>query len=183
MTWFNPVPFNLVETTNSNDFTMITDYSTSLPTGNHVGAFGTIRKHDIHTGVDLYVPKGTVVYAVEDGVVVSVSRFTGKLVGSGWWLDTDVVMVEGATGVVAYGEVLPCVGIGEKVLAGQPIAVVTPVILKNTTRPKTMLHLELYQHGTTDWVTHYLGTSRPHNLLDPTPHLRLLAAQTTNQQR
>ncbi len=29
------------------------NYKYEIPTGDHLGAFGTTRKHDVHTGVDL----------------------------------------------------------------------------------------------------------------------------------
>ena len=49
----------------------------SIPRYPHPGAFGGPRTHDLHTGVDLYVPEGTPVYAMADGTVMDVSLFTG----------------------------------------------------------------------------------------------------------
>lgn len=41
----------------------------ALPDG--PGRFGAVRKHDVHTGIDLYTYPGMPVLAVEDGVVVA----------------------------------------------------------------------------------------------------------------
>ena len=66
-----------------------------IPLSGHPGAFGAVRKHDIHTGVDLYVPEGTAVYALYDGVVVDVSKFTGPEANPPcpWWNETYSVTV------------------------------------------------------------------------------------------
>ncbi len=50
----------------------------SIPPENRWGA---LRKHDYHTGVDLFCPDGSPVYAVEDGIVTDVSPFTGASIG------------------------------------------------------------------------------------------------------
>jgi len=41
-----------------------------LPVDNSQGLFGAIRKHDIHTGIDLYCEKHDIVYAIEDGIKI-----------------------------------------------------------------------------------------------------------------
>ena len=46
------------------------------------GRFGTVRKHEVHTGVDLYTYPGMPVLAVEAGVVVAIEKFTGLEAGS-----------------------------------------------------------------------------------------------------
>jgi hypothetical protein len=71
------------------------------------GRFGAVRKHDVHTGVDLYCAVSTKVVAVEAGEVVVIEPFTGPDAASPWWLSTEAVLVEGASGVVVYGEVHP----------------------------------------------------------------------------
>lgn len=48
-----------------------------LPRAPHAGAFGATRRHDVHTGIDLYADEGDAVVAVEDGVVVALEDFTG----------------------------------------------------------------------------------------------------------
>jgi murein DD-endopeptidase MepM/ murein hydrolase activator NlpD len=149
-----------------------------------VGRFGHVREHDVHTGVDLYCELGTEVVAVEGGVVVAVEWFTGRNVPapdgqpSDWWNDTMVVLVAGKSGVVAYGEVSPRVAVGDKVRAGQVVAVVEAAVLRVFKgRPMVMLHLELYDRllppdATGSHVTWWgRGEDQPDGLLDPTCNL------------
>lgn len=185
MIWSNPLPLDLVVSYDSESFRNIDfDYKTNLPVSEHVGAFGVKRKHHFHEGVDLYAPEGTVVRAVEDGVVVRVAQFTGEAVDMPWWEDTWAVMVEGQSGVVVYGEIVPCsdlIGptpLRTEVCVGDPIGAVKRVLKVDKGRPMSMLHLELRKHGTTDWSGWYEETGRPDNLLDPTPHLLRTALYT-----
>jgi murein DD-endopeptidase MepM/ murein hydrolase activator NlpD len=137
------------------------------------GRFGAVRKHDIHTGVDLYTEPGTPVHAVEDGMVVAIENFTGPSVGSPWWLETKAILVEGLSGVVCYGEVEIAEGIsvGAAVPRAVRLGVVAPVLRKDKGRPTTMLHLELYESGTRASVVWTLGCSMPKGLRDPTAFL------------
>jgi 8-oxo-dGTP pyrophosphatase MutT (NUDIX family) len=132
------------------------------------GRFGAQRKHDYHTGIDLYANPKDPVYAVEDGVVVQIEYFTGPKIGLPWWNDTKAIMVKGNTGYVVYAEVNPFVEVGELVFAGQKIAEVKTVLKKFKGRPTTMLHLELYseQQSWLEWIN-----EKPPALLDPTPYL------------
>lgn len=143
------------------------------------GRFGAIRKHDVHTGVDLYTYPGMPVLAVEDGVVVGIEDFTGPKAGSPWWNDTQAVLVEGESGVVCYGElgVPKELKIGSQIRREDCVGCVKPVLLKDKGRPRTMLHFELYAHGVRETVWWHLGEPRPAGLLDPTERLeRALAA-------
>lgn len=152
------------------------------------GLFGFERAEDVHTGVDLYCELGTEVVSVEDGVVVAVEWFTGQHVATPdgvpatWWNDTRVVLVEGDSGIVAYGEVSPRVQVGDRVVAGQTVAVVDTAVLRSFKgRPMVMLHVELYSHLVVDeaspaWAPSHTawwekGSPRPAHLLDPTPLL------------
>ena len=140
------------------------------------GTFGAVRKHDIHTGVDLYTVENATVYAMEDGVVATVEQFTGPP-ESPWWLVTYVVMVEGPSGVIAYGEVSPQVQEGDRVVEGQEIARVIPVLPEGKERydipghSRYMLHLELYVPDTRRPVWWLKGAEQPCELLDPMPLL------------
>lgn len=84
------------------------------------GHFASVRRHDVHTGVDLYAEEGTPARAVEDGVVISVENFTGPNADdpSPWWNDTQAVLIKGASGVVVYGEVTSQVKAGDTVRRG-----------------------------------------------------------------
>lgn len=156
----------------------LVDWKGDIPENKHPGSFGAVRKHDVHTGVDLYVPSEDLVLAVENGIVVAVENFTGPGAGSPWWLPTYAILVEGESGVVAYGEVIP-MGIkkGEMVLKGQILAHVSPVLPEEKQRSdipghsRFMLHFELYEHGTRETVWWNLGENKPPNLLDPTQKL------------
>ena len=173
--WLNPLPFDLVVTHYSMSFETMSDQETGLPTGQHPGAFGVVRKHHIHEGVDLYAPDGTVVRAVEDGVVVAVQPFTGEHAGFPWWENTWVVMVEGASGVVCYGEVHACVDEGTIVKAGDIVACVKRVLKKDKGRPMSMLHLELHTHGSRNCPVWDLDIHQPDEILNPTMYLLVIA--------
>jgi len=137
-------------------FPLVSENCSGIPIGSHPGSFGARRRKDVHTGVDLYCKEGTPVYAVESGRVVGYEHFTGEVVGSPWWNDTDAVLIEGASGVVCYGEIKPDIvspKIGNIVRRGSIIGRVIPVVKEGRERPdvpghsRSMLHLELYKHG------------------------------------
>ena len=155
----------------------IRDY---LPRYNEPGSFGAIRKHDIHTGVDIYVKENTLVYPVENGEVIDIRKFTGKEAGSEWWNETWVVSIKGKSGIVSYGEIQPNqnINIGDKLSINDIIGKVIAVLPKEKTRKdirnhnNAMLHLELYKNledGIA--VVWNLNEDRPKNLLDPTIYL------------
>lgn len=145
-----------------------------VPQQGEPGAFGAVRKHDVHTGIDLYCREGAIVSAIEDGVIVAIEHFTGPDVGSPWWHDTWAVLVEGASGVFVYGEIVYFSHrVGDKVEAGETVGQVTPVLkqYKGVT-PTTMLHLELLKPGSTSTFWWHHGDAKPDNLLDPTEIVR-----------
>lgn len=149
-----------------------------IPLNHHPGAFGFSRHHNHHTGVDLYTEDGALVHAVEDGTVVVINQFTGPKVGHEWWEDTWGMMVEGASGVVNYGEISPAcfVQVGHKVKRGQYLGNVKRVLFPHKLRPDipghscSMLHMELYKHGARDFAG-WEDPSKNPELLDPTPYL------------
>lgn len=139
------------------------------------GRFGIPRRHDVHTGVDLYCELGAGVVAVEDGQVVKIETFTGPsaLPPTPWWNDTQAVLIEGASGVVVYGEMTARVMVGDRVQRGQIIGLVDrPVLPKFKGRPMVMLHLELLRPGARETLVWGLGQPQPDLLLDPEPHLQ-----------
>ena len=152
-----------------------------IPVGNHPGAFGYRRKFDVHLGVDLYSKKNIPVYAVEDGIIVSVGAFTGEETDTPWWKDTQYIMIEGLSGVINYGEIRVFAGMQEnkRVRKGDQIGEIIPVLPKHKLRKDipghscSMLHLELYEKGTREpcrgWELD--DEDKPSNLKDPTPFL------------
>lgn len=171
--WRCPLPLGLTPTGDSQSYLTQAPGSTGLPLAPHPGAFGVVRAHHIHEGVDLYCPEGTPVMAVEDGVVVAVLPFTGPSAGLPWWLDTDAVLVEGASGVVVYGEIATRAGLaaGSRVAAGEVLGQVVRVLRHDKGRPVSMLHLELHAHGTRAVVDWHPDMAQPPSLRDPTPFL------------
>lgn len=145
-----------------------------IPATGDPGAFGTVRKHDIHTGVDLYCEDGELVFNVENGTVVAIEAFTGEHADSPWWNDTWAILVEGPTGVICYGELIPefDLQVGDKVYYNQCLGRVKQVLKKDKGKnPPSMLHFELYKHGTRKTVWWHQGNPQPTELLDPTPLL------------
>lgn len=171
MTWRIPIDRRLVPTTERDR--VVSERETHLPLPPHPGAFGVKRKHHTHEGVDLYCPQGTPVYTVEPGEIVAIFPFTGLRAEppSPWWRETDALLVEGASGVVVYGEIQTRVGlvVGDRVPAGSLVGYVVQVLTKDKGYPMSMLHLELHELGTRcayDWTD-----ERPPSLLDPTSFL------------
>ena len=171
MTWHNPLPLTLVPTDESESFGSMQPGYTGLPLLPHPGAFAARRKYHTHEGVDLYAPDGTPVFAVESGEVKQVKQFTGPELGHDWWLPTWAVWVEGASGIVVYGEILPKVEVGARLRAGDLIGVVVPVLKTCKGRPGSMLHLELRVPGNLEDIDWLHDRDRPSGLLDPTPML------------
>ena len=147
---------------------------THIPIGNHCGAFGAKRLHDIHTGIDLYANDGEGVIAADRGIVVAMFPFTGIRAGSSWWLDTYAVAVEDKTGVWLYGEIEPSahIKVGVELDGGDLLGTVKRVLRNDKGRPTSMLHLERYVHGCRDFApVWYRGQAQPPQLLDPTQEL------------
>lgn len=167
-----PLAKRPIATADSNSFTARDfRFETEIPLAPHVGAFGTQRRHHIHEGVDLYGNPGDIVVAMEDGIVRAVLPFTGEALGSDWWNDTFCVMVEGASGVINYGELQPELGIAPRVAvrAGQPLGELLTVLKEDKGRPMTMLHVERYTAGTRTPLREWsLGAPQPEALRDPT---------------
>lgn len=161
-------------------------WTRGIPRGHHPGAFGFQRKHDIHDGVDIYVPEliemrhDTLVrvHAVEPGTVIAIEHFTGPQVGMPWWEDTDIVLVEGKSGIVGYGEIRPKTGleVGHKLRRGDEVGWVTEVLKHGKKRDdipghsRAMLHLALYEPGHRDWAPWHPGADVDDHI-DPTPML------------
>ena len=140
----------------------------TLPKENSQGQFGAIRRYDIHTGIDLYCNQFDDVFTIESGEVVNVCHFTGPQVGLDWWNNTDAVLIEGKSGVILYGELEPCVKVGDLVNEGQKIGKILRVLKKDKGLPMDMRHLELYEHGYRgDGEIWKLNESKPKSLRDP----------------
>jgi len=144
-----------------------------IPIYPHVGSFGIRRRFDVHSGIDLYANIGTEVYPVEDGTIVSIEPFTGEVADCDWWENTWGLYVEGKSGIVVYGEILPKseLEIGDKVSVEQCIGTVLRVIKKEKGRPTSMLHLELHKKEFINNPHWEVGKEKPEGVLDPTDNL------------
>jgi len=153
-----------------------------LPLSPHSGSFGAKRKHDIHSGTDLYCPEFAIIRAMEDGEVHSIGQFTGKNVGCDWWNDTWQVSVKGKSGVIVYGEidVNKDLKIGNKISKGDILGIVLQVLKhlpKETIEGHScsMLHVELFDDKLCNVCPNWeLGNDRAKGVLDPTPYLYLM---------
>lgn len=145
-----------------------------IPLPPHAGSFGAVRKHDIHTGVDLYAPDMTPVYAMTTGVVTDVGYFTGPEANCEWWNTTwfiTVGCIKGSfDGKILYGEIYePQWKKGQIIEEGELIGYVKQVLKKDKGLPMSMLHLEAYKKdyfGPPVWWYH--GQPQNEYLLDPT---------------
>lgn len=151
------------------------DCYADVPTAPDPGAFGAVRKFDIHTGIDLYCDEGQPVLAIESGTVVAVIPFTGEHADSPWWHNTWALVVEGNSGAFLYGEIEPRegLGVGSTVVAGELLGTVMTVLKKDKGLPMTMLHLELYDtwEGRNDAAVWFIGEEVPKGLENPTQDL------------
>lgn len=138
---------------------------------NGVGDFAYRRSFYHHPGIDIYCGFGQEIVAMEHGKIVNIEEFTGPDANppSPWWNPTRSLMIEGASGVLGYCEVLPFpwLELGDIVLVGQPIAMVVPVLKKDKGNGITMLHFEQYVIGTRNHVTWVLDKEMPPELMDP----------------
>jgi len=125
-----------------------------IPVCLHYGAYMVKRRHDVHTGIDLYTPKGSLVYAVEDGDIICIRKFTGTSIGYDWWNETQNIDIEGYTGCLGYGEIEPDpqLKVGDIVKKGQVIGKVIPVLKEDRGRAMSMLHFSIHRHCFGDMI-------------------------------
>lgn len=132
-----------------------------FPINRHPGAFGAVRLHDIHTGIDLYCRDGTSVFAMVDGEVVAYEQFTGPP-RFPWWNTTYALIVKPTLKYlerddlsrtihyICYGEIVSHLQVGDKIYKGTIIGNVKAVLPPDRIRKdipghsNAMLHLEMY---------------------------------------
>ena len=160
----------------------IKNYKYKIPTENDPGGFGFVRKHDIHTGIDLYCDKDEVIYSISEGVVLDIIKFTG-FEESPWWNDTWAVLVyHNDIGTILYGEIYKPyhIKIGQAISEGDIIGRVSTVLkVDKGKNPPNMLHLELYFGEYKDepviWNLNEVKPERlenPKNILEKLLHLQ-----------
>lgn len=113
-------------------------------------------RNDTHYGVDFGWPGGSgskPVYAVQGGTVIMV----GPASGFGRWVVLDHPTGDGG-GTTVYGHVVPGVKLGQRVEAGQQIAIVDP---NSNTNGGVAPHLHL------EWHKYVWSTAQSGQRLDP----------------
>ncbi|MHB8055618.1 MAG: M23 family metallopeptidase [Candidatus Aminicenantales bacterium] len=156
------------------------------------GSFWEDRSDRRHCGVDLYAPPGTVVLAMDEGVVTRVGIATSPRKNR-YWNTTRYVVVRHGSLFVKYAELGRVdVKAGEKLGPGKKIGEVglvldtskigsdSPLYIRQLGgRNPSMLHLEFFAEKpiTSDRLYlggNWFGEERPEGLLDPTPILSKL---------
>ena len=143
-------------------------------------AFGAVRKHDVHTGVDIYCKDGAAVHPIMDGIVVAFGYFTGEKVGSPWWNNTQYIVIKSGAWYILYGEIClngntklgqfvkstgflkSTLGRVKRVLIGPPE--------KAFANPTSMLHIEAYDEPVFAPIWK-LDQPKPMSLVDITSQL------------
>jgi murein DD-endopeptidase MepM/ murein hydrolase activator NlpD len=149
-----------------------------IPFKGHPGAFGAIRKYDIHQGVDIYVPHNTPVCAVEQCIVMDVYWFTGSNsnLPTPWWNNTQAVLVYNRFlhNYFIYGETTTDLEIGDIVAKGELIGYVDTVLKTDKGKPMSMLHFEVWKNKPINykpWVPWIDKNNKPKYLCNPTRYL------------
>ena len=159
------------------DFCLFTD-SWSIPKDT-ANLFGAVRKHDIHTGIDIFMHEDASVHLPFDGVVVKIGNFTGnnaEPTPSPWWNDTQYIIVKHNMRYgqleqifVLYGEIEVDKGIkeGDTLTEGSFIGNIVEVLKKDKGRPTSMLHVEIYDECPNAPAVWHLNEAHPSNLYNP----------------
>ena len=150
--------------------------------------------------MDIYAPEGSVILAVEDGIVLEVGIFTSPE-RIFYWKTTFYVLIKHGQGLVGkyaeMGDVL--IQEGDAVKAGQVIGHVgvtldkkkigakTPSYIQklNRNNNQSMLHFELYRKKPIK-TKNYLGGNtskqkKPEGLVDPTEYLNSISRKRNTE--
>lgn len=147
----------------------IKNFKYHIPNETEPGGFGFVRKHDIHTGIDLYCSKGEPIYSISNGIILDIIKFTG-FEESPWWNDTWAILVyHPGIGTIVYGEIYEpdLIKVGSIVKEGDILGIVSTVLKEDKGKnPQNMLHLELYDGVYLDPVIWKDG-QKPNKLENP----------------
>jgi murein DD-endopeptidase MepM/ murein hydrolase activator NlpD len=163
------------------------NYSESQIPKSGSGSFGENRGDRIHTGVDLYAPKGSIVCSVESAIVIASDIFTSPQLNNYWNITYFVAVKNHSGNICKYCELGDIfVSIGQQIQAGVQIGAVGSVLnfdlidensplyiqqIKQSGR-SSMLHFELYSSPPITPENYSGGNifspTLPNNLLNPT---------------
>lgn len=151
------------------------NFSWSLPIGKyHSSGFGSRKSNGkFHTGVDIQCEPEQQVVSMEYGVVVDIQPFI-KAKESNNVRKTKTIFVEGATGVIVYGNVIydSNLEIDQEVEAGQPIGKTVNIYRNKSNKHNVCyLHIEWYEPGTRKRVNWNPNYPKPEHLWDPSTKL------------
>lgn len=122
------------------------------------GTFRAVRKHDIHLGVDIYMPEGTEVIfpstfklTATDAVVRKIETFTGpnSFPPTPWWNETKSVILQcnNSGRFFIFGEIETSLKVGDIIKPGDVVGTVSKVLKTYKGIPQSMLHFEIWNHG------------------------------------
>ncbi len=187
MPWLSPFPLELVACASADDWSKLGPHQAMLPLPPHSGAFGDAREKHFHEGIDLYAPAQTPVLAVENCTVIAITPFSGISTRKDYWRDMEAVLVQGASGLIAYCEFNPLASLvpAMTLKAGDPVGKVYPDGYKfrkaadkhEDHAHHAFLHLELHASHVRVPSTWELGKPKPLTLFDPTPLLLFKSGQ------
>ena len=158
-----------------------------LPLGkSNPSGFASKKKYGYHTGVDIICNVNDIVTSVEDGIVTSITNFSRDYTNKKPWINmTKVILVEGESGLIVYGNIKPKKGlrVGDLLDIGDEIGKVMPVYKKHnkTTTAKCKLKIEWYKPGTIKRLSWRYDGYKPSSLLDPTPMLISLLTNSASR--
>jgi len=167
-------------------------YLKHVPEKGCPGSFWQDRGDRYHCGIDIYVPFGTNVFSIDNGIVIEIGVFTSPKKVPYWNVTKYIIIKNQDNFYCKYAELDEVfVSIDEQVKAGQKIGVVGNVLnLKkiNKNSPKyimnlkkninqSMLHFELYDSRPLENCKYlggnWHGKTKPKNLMDPQIKLKL----------
>lgn len=116
------------------------------------------------TGIDLECSENTLVQAIEDGIIINITDYSGSNSNNPWWNPTKSIFVEGASGVIVYSGISPQQTVFENKFINEGDII---GIVKSIAKNKTFLNLQNYSFGEKDFVYWKFKEEKPENIHNP----------------
>jgi murein DD-endopeptidase MepM/ murein hydrolase activator NlpD len=135
--------------------------------GNGSHSYGSKRKSGrLHAGIDLYAPRGSEVYSIQDGIISRISLF---------YEGSYAIEIMHNSCIFRYCEIKPLATLqdGYQISAGEIIGHISPL----TSTALTMLHLEQYHDVKAIGALTQIGVNRYQrrsDLINPEKYLKWL---------